>query len=230
MKNLSTFLTLLLAASGFLSGCERSEGDVGALRDQGDSTEEAADVVLDYQAPDLEAQLSLLRQDHEVTNEFDACDADFRCDPPLRCIELQCQFPPAMTGVLSEPPRAVIIETDEGERRYFTEVVVRSSERQRGLMFRNLMLEEWGMLFIFERDEDRSFWMRNTYIPLDMVFIRSDGVIDSIVENAEPQTETSRRSDGPARFVLELNGGEAEEAGISAGQRVRFINVDVDAQ
>lgn len=230
MKTLTTLLIFLLTLSGVVAGCERSDDDAGVLRDQSDSGEETEDVVLDYVAPDLETQLSLLRQDHEVTNEFDACDADFRCDPPLRCLNEECQFPPAMTGVLSAPPRAVVIETEEGERRYFTEVVVRSSERQRGLMFRNVMLDAWGMLFIFDRDENRSFWMRNTYIPLDMVFIRSDGTIDSIVENAEPQTETPRVSDGPARFVLELNGGEAAAAGLSAGQHVRFINIDLDAQ
>lgn len=231
MKMHARPLCLLVALALSLLACERSDSDGSALREHEDAAADSdVDLVRGYEAPDLETQLSLLRQDHDVANEGASCDADFRCDPPLRCIDGACLFPPAMTGVLEEPPQGVLIDAADGEERFFTEVVRRSSERQRGLMFRNMMLPEWGMLFVFERDEERSFWMRNTYIPLDMVFIRDDGVIDSIVENAEPETLTSRLSDGPARFVLELNGGAAADYGVQPGQRVRFVNINVDQQ
>jgi uncharacterized membrane protein (UPF0127 family) len=77
-----------------------------------------------------------------------------------------------------------------------------------------------GMIFIFDTDSLRSFWMRNTYLALDMVFVTSEGVVDSFVENAEPRTDTPRRSAGPARFVIELNAGEVARMGLEAGSTV----------
>ena len=90
-------------------------------------------------------------------------------------------------------------------------------------MFRESMDADRGMLFLFPREQQLSFWMKNTFIPLDLVFIRSDRTILGVVENAEPRTLTSRRVDGISQFVLEINGGLARTRGIRAGQKVTFM-------
>lgn len=76
-----------------------------------------------------------------------------------------------------------------------------------GLMFRKSMPEDAGMLFLFEFEDPRAFWMRNTLIPLDMIFIKKDGSIRHIHANAVPHDETPVPSNGPAAAVLEINGG-----------------------
>lgn len=78
------------------------------------------------------------------------------------------------------------------------------------------------MLFLFPSERPLSFWMKNTLIPLDMVFIRADKTVLGIVENAEPMTETSRFVPGNSQFVLEIGGGLAAKLGIQSGQSVAF--------
>jgi uncharacterized protein len=82
----------------------------------------------------------------------------------------------------------------------------------------------WGMIFLFEQDEDHSFWMRNTLIPLDMVFLTVDGQVAGVSANAEPLTEDGRACGHPSRYVLELVGGSAERFGIRAGTPYRLVN------
>jgi uncharacterized membrane protein (UPF0127 family) len=79
------------------------------------------------------------------------------------------------------------------------------------------------MLFLFPDEAPRSFWMRNTLIPLDIIFVRQDRTILGIVENAEPKTDTSRAVEGASQFVLEINGGLSQKLGIAAGQTVTFM-------
>jgi uncharacterized protein len=101
--------------------------------------------------------------------------------------------------------------------------VVRTPEtRAHGLMERRSLPAQQGMLFIFERQEVQAFWMKNTYIPLDMIFIDENMTVVGIVENAEPLTTVSRRVGSPSRFVLEVNGGYARQHGVVAGARVVF--------
>lgn len=88
--------------------------------------------------------------------------------------------------------------------------------RQLGLMYRKELKPTDGMLFIFPDDEKRSFWMKNTYVELDMVFIDDHGKVVNVVERATPLTETPRESAGPARYVLEILGGQASKWGIGA--------------
>jgi uncharacterized protein len=108
-----------------------------------------------------------------------------------------------------------------GQTRVFQVEVMRTAEEKaRGLMFRQFLPEDRGMLFDFEREQPVSMWMRNTYIPLDMLFIKSDGVVHHIHERAQPLDETPISSRGDVRFVLEINGGAAAKLGLKAGDRV----------
>lgn len=117
----------------------------------------------------------------------------------------------------------VTVETEGGPVTFQAEVADTAAERARGLMFRERMEEDHGMLFLFPGESQQSFWMRNTLIPLDMIFIRSDRTILGVVENAEPRTDTPRSVPGLSQFVLEINGGLSAELGIEAGQTVRFM-------
>lgn len=86
-----------------------------------------------------------------------------------------------------------------------------SKETEIGLMYRKSMQENQGMLFIFPNEEMRSFWMRNTYIPLDIIYLNKEKQIVSIVKNAQPLSEESRPSEGVAMYVLEVNGGFSDK-------------------
>ena len=88
------------------------------------------------------------------------------------------------------------------------------AQRRHGLMFTPYLPERHGMLFVFERDAPRQFWMKNTQIPLDMLFFASDGRLVNVVHSAVPFSLTARNSVGSARYVLELNGGVANEINI----------------
>jgi len=95
-------------------------------------------------------------------------------------------------------------------------------EWETGLMYRESMEDNQGMLFIYPNAAERSFYMKNTYIPLDLIFMNSDTTIVSIKENAIPRDETSIPSNVPARFILEINGGKTEEWNIEVGDKMRF--------
>jgi uncharacterized membrane protein (UPF0127 family) len=120
---------------------------------------------------------------------------------------------------------AVVIDTPAGERRFKVELAVKDTERQRGLMYREKLADDEGMLFLFERQQPLAFWMKNTWIALDMLFITDDLMVLGIVEGAEPLTTSSRKVPGESRFVLELRGGLSSELGLQAGQKVRFEGV-----
>jgi uncharacterized protein len=105
------------------------------------------------------------------------------------------------------------------------EVAATRDTRTRGLMWRYALAENAGMLFIFSREQPLSFWMRNTLIPLDMLFIDAKGKVVSIIENAEPRTLQSRPSTGPATYVLELAGGTCAKKGLKAGSQVTFEGI-----
>ena len=106
------------------------------------------------------------------------------------------------------------------------EVAATRDARTRGLMWRTELAEGKGMLFIFAQESVQGFWMRNTLIPLDMLFIAADGTVAGIVERAEPQTTSSRTVNKPSKYVLEVAGGWCAKAGVVAGSKVAFSGTD----
>lgn len=112
------------------------------------------------------------------------------------------------------------ITSATGEHRFTVEVVDTNETRAQGLMFRKELAPDAGMLFDFKESRQVAFWMENTLIPLDMLFVKEDGTIANIHVNATPLDRTSIPSDGPVQFVLEIPGGRSVELGIVAGDKV----------
>jgi len=110
----------------------------------------------------------------------------------------------------------------DNEVMFKVELAETSAEKTKGLMYRTELPEEHGMLFIFEKDSPRNFWMKNTLIPLDMIFINSELEVVEVKANVPPCKDDPCPSypSEPARYVLEVNGGLAEKKGIKAGSIV----------
>jgi uncharacterized protein len=130
----------------------------------------------------------------------------------------------ASTGLMRPTPAAeqqtIEIASKNGVHVFSVELAVTEQERERGLMFRKQLPEGQGMLFDFKQEQEVSMWMENTYIPLDMIFIRRDGRIWRIAENTEPLSRAIISSGGPVLAVLEVIGGTAKKLGIAPGDRV----------
>lgn len=124
---------------------------------------------------------------------------------------------PASAQELSE----LWIETAAGPRyRFDVELATTPMQQARGLMYRESMAADAGMLFVFDQPRPASFWMKNTLISLDMLFIAADGRIVNIGERTVPLSTDSVPSDGPVRAVLEINGGLSAMLGIRPGDKV----------
>jgi uncharacterized membrane protein (UPF0127 family) len=125
----------------------------------------------------------------------------------------------------------LIAELRAGDRivAFTVEIADTPDERARGLMFREFLGQDAGMLFVFDEAAPRAFWMENTPIPLDMLFFDSRGVMCGLVENAEPFTRTQRRSGCEAQYVLEINGGLAAALDIRPGAEIRHPVLGSDA-
>lgn len=131
----------------------------------------------------------------------------------------------ALCFIASAPAQAagrttIEIVSGTGVHAFDVQLATNDAERERGLMFVKSLPEGQGMLFDFKRDQPVSFWMHNTYIPLDMLFIAGDGRIMHIAENAKPLSDALIPSQYPVRAVLEVIGGTAEKLGIKPGDRV----------
>ncbi len=120
---------------------------------------------------------------------------------------------------------ATIITKDGVEHKFNVEIADTNETRAKGLMFVQELAPNAGMLFDFKEERQVAFWMQNTFIPLDMIFIRADGIIANIHVNAKPQDTTTIPSDGAVRFVLEINGGRSVELGIEKGDRLVHTRV-----
>ena len=120
------------------------------------------------------------------------------------------------------PAEPLVIETAQGRQVTFqTEVADTDAERARGMMFRKSMEETGAMLFIWPEPYEAAMWMRNTYIPLDMLFIEADGSIVFIAREAVPHSLDVISANRPVLAVLEIRGGAAARLGISVGDRVK---------
>lgn len=119
----------------------------------------------------------------------------------------------------------VYLSTPQGEVAVTVEVVATAAKIERGLMFREHLPPDDGMLFLMNEDRIWPFWMRNTLISLDMIFIAKDLTIAGIVQNAEPRTESLRQVEAPSLYVLEVNGGYCAAHKVAAGAKVRFEGV-----
>src|SRR5947207_14013047 len=118
------------------------------------------------------------------------------------------------------PHSSIVIETPRGQVHLSVEIAADSRSQVRGLMYRTQLPADAGMLFDFHDDHFRAFWMKNTPLPLDMLFIRADGTISSILPNAKPLSEEPITSREPVRAVLEINGGRAAALDIQPGEQV----------
>jgi uncharacterized membrane protein (UPF0127 family) len=116
--------------------------------------------------------------------------------------------------------QTVEIAANGGVHVFSVELATTDEERAQGLMFRKELPEGRGMLFDFKTEQEVGFWMKNTYIPLDMIFIRGDGRILRIEENTEPLSQRSISSGEPIRAVLEVIGGTSRKLGIAPGDKV----------
>lgn len=118
---------------------------------------------------------------------------------------------------------ALTVDSDHGAHRFIVEVARSPEEQARGLMFRQSLAPDRGMLFPNDPPRFASFWMKNTLIPLDIIFIRPDGTISSIAANTVPLSLEPVASQEPVAAVLEIAGGRAAELGIAPGDRVRWL-------
>lgn len=114
----------------------------------------------------------------------------------------------------------LVVHTASGEVSFIVDIADNDETRAKGLMFVQSLADDRGMLFDFKETRIVSFWMRNTFIPLDMIFIAEDGEIKYIHANARPHDETGISPDMPVRFVLEIAGGRAAELGLEVGDKV----------
>lgn len=96
------------------------------------------------------------------------------------------------------------------------------AKRAKGLMFREDLADDEGMWFVFPNEKENIFWMKNTYIPLDMIFVNSDMEIVGVIENAEPESTKPLTIGKPSRYILEVNGGRVEELGIEEGDKIKI--------
>jgi uncharacterized protein len=123
-------------------------------------------------------------------------------------------------AVFAQTFEPLTIAGASGRHSFEVEVARNDAERAQGLMYRRSLAPDRGMLFDFARVQPISMWMQNTYIPLDMIFIRPDGTIARIAANAEPLSTRTIPSGEPVLAVLELNGGTAARLGVKPGDRV----------
>jgi len=127
---------------------------------------------------------------------------------------------PAVAGAACAP-ETVEVRGPAGTARFTVEVADDGAERAKGLMFRESMPRSAGMLFVYEAPQRASFWMKNTLIPLDMIFADETGRVTRVHSNAVPHDTTPIDGGTDVRFVLEINGGLAARMGIAEGAELR---------
>jgi uncharacterized membrane protein (UPF0127 family) len=147
------------------------------------------------------------------------CQPVARSSPPAPEVPVQAPESPPL------PQAAVVVWSGTTPTPIEVEVATDDESRARGLMFRTQVPSGHGMLFVFSKSSEHTFWMKNTLVPLDMIFVGADLRIVGIVENAEPQTTTPRAPGAPSQFVLEVAGGTAFAHGWKKGDRLELHGV-----
>jgi uncharacterized protein len=138
-----------------------------------------------------------------------------------------------VTAVAAEPataagPAVIFHAAGRPPARVSVDLAITAHEIQRGLMYREHLPPDHGMVFLFRAPKLQKFWMKNTLIPLDMIFVASDMTVAGVVADTEPRTLTSRFIDRESQFVVEVNGGWAKAHGVEAGTPVTFDGVPVE--
>ena len=135
-----------------------------------------------------------------------------------------------VTGACQGQPRVAIVTKEGRERSFQVEIADTPAKREMGLQYRKDLAADRGMIFLFPNESQQTFWMKNTPISLDMIFINRDRKIVGIVEQATPFTLDSRSVDGVSQYVLEINGGLAQKYGFKKGDSVRFEAIAGDVR
>jgi len=140
--------------------------------------------------------------------------------PLILLVLPSCAFADPQPPAHPLPHAKLVIDTDRGPARFNVEIAGDPQSQEYGLMFRKSLAPNAGMLFDFHTTVMTSFWMKNTLIPLDMIFIKTDGTISSVAANAAPMTLSTIPSVEPIQAVLEIAGGRAAQLGIYPGEKV----------
>ena len=117
---------------------------------------------------------------------------------------------------------ALDIETNSGKHHFTIELALSPAQQMQGLMYRQSLAADAGMLFLYDQDQEILMWMKNTLLPLDMVFITADGHVARVAERTVPQSLATISSGGPVRAVLEINAGTAARLHIAPGDKVDY--------
>ena len=128
----------------------------------------------------------------------------------------------AQASAIAAGTGTLVLKTETGDHNFNIEVATTREEQALGLMFRRSLPENAGMLFVYKRPQAAAMWMKNTLIPLDMVFIAPDGSVLRIETNTEPFSTAVIRSEGAVSAVLELNAGQADKIGLKRGDKVVY--------
>jgi uncharacterized membrane protein (UPF0127 family) len=139
--------------------------------------------------------------------------------------QTQQTFADSRAMVLPVDSTPLVVVTDSGERSFSIEVADEPAERAAGLMYRETMADNHGMLFVFERTQNATFWMKDTPMPLDLVFVGQDGLV-KVIRQGEPRSEAVISPGEPVRFVLELKAGTAARDGIEDGDLLRHPAIE----
>jgi len=147
----------------------------------------------------------------------------FRC--ALISTLIACQSPDTSAAASPVTPPQASFTTAKGNITVKLEIADTPRTREEGLMHRKSLPADQGMLFVFSKEEDHRFWMKNTYLHLDMIFVNAAGKIIGIIENAEPGTLHTRGINQPSLYVIEVNGGFCRRYGIEAGTPMSLVGI-----
>ncbi|MEO6012703.1 MAG: DUF192 domain-containing protein [Devosia sp.] len=143
----------------------------------------------------------------------------------FKALRLSVAFVLLSAAAACSADNRAVLHTAKGDFTFTIEIADTEADRAKGLMFRTSLAPDAGMLFDYHKEQQAAFWMQNTLIPLDMVFISADGIVKTIHANARPMDTTSIPSVVPVQFVLEIPGGRAAEIGLKTGDRFEQARV-----